>query len=415
MTLKLLSLWFRHHRYSSILSSNCGVLCLSHLHTLELTSCLASEPWEGKYQVWVYAAGRTNPYNPRLAAVCVCPADCTLAWWAWTGVWKQALGRPIEWSPDRSQSPWLWKLLPHSSPPCRTKAKENQQLLVGIEARKQFCHLHSPITLYEKEDNLLNIFKLSCRLQARSSHIPPKSLVSQSLAERNNLSHLNYHLFLDTQSPSAKAVIVPFGDWRSKTYVRKFILRTRAAFLQLTLVWLLLSWVLLVTDASIWPLLFRSMIILFLESCSWIRMTFSVPCMSEGTALMHWGQILHSQEDIDFKQNLKKSWFRHRQGWLASWQAAFFCERHCQNTLPWQQNILQGPADILLHHPLKMSSLKAYSDTKILENFCHHKEASYILLDVSKDGLWKNHLSCCQNRCSPRELLPNLQYTTFFT
>lgn len=37
------------------------------------------------------------------------------------------------------------------------------------------------------------------------------------------------------------------------------------------------SWVDEVTEAVTWPLLSRSMIILFFESCSWIRMTFSAP------------------------------------------------------------------------------------------------------------------------------------------
>ena len=37
------------------------------------------------------------------------------------------------------------------------------------------------------------------------------------------------------------------------------------------------SWVEEVTEAVTWPLLSRSMMMRFLDSCSWIRITFSVP------------------------------------------------------------------------------------------------------------------------------------------
>lgn len=37
------------------------------------------------------------------------------------------------------------------------------------------------------------------------------------------------------------------------------------------------SWVEEVTEAVTWPLLSRSMMMRFLLSCSWIRITFSVP------------------------------------------------------------------------------------------------------------------------------------------
>ena len=75
---------------------------------------------------------------------------------------------------------------------------------------------------------------------------------------------------------SATAASRPSG--RASTHMKALWRRARELRLERTMLVLdLRSWVLEVTEAVTWPLLSRSMMMRFFDSCSWIRITFSVP------------------------------------------------------------------------------------------------------------------------------------------